>query len=72
MVERFNRTLEEHLRKVVDKCQRNWDKHIPMFLMAYRSAVHETTAHSPAKVIFGTDLRLPPDLKFFLASVPNL
>lgn len=64
MVERFNRTLEEHLRKVVGKCQRNWDKHIQMFLLAYRSAVHDTTGHSPARIIFGADLRLPSDLKF--------
>ncbi|XP_037944217.1 uncharacterized protein K02A2.6-like [Teleopsis dalmanni] len=64
MVERFNRTLEEHLRKVINKCQRNWDKHIQMFLMAYRSAKHETTGHTPARVVFGSELRLPCDLKF--------
>lgn len=64
MVERFNRTLEEHLRKVVNKCQRDWDEHIQMFLLAYRSAAHETTGQTPAKVIFGADLRLPADLKF--------
>ena len=64
MVERFNRTLEEHLRKIVDKDQRNWDKCIQMFLLAYRSAKHETTGYTPAKIIFGSDLRLPADLKF--------
>ncbi|XP_049308039.1 uncharacterized protein LOC125777350 [Bactrocera dorsalis] len=63
MVERFNRTLEEHLRKIVDKDQRNWDKCIQMFLLAYRSAKHETTGYTPAKIIFGSDLRLPADLK---------
>jgi len=64
MVERFNRTLEEHLRKVVSKEQKDWDKHLPAFLMAYRSAVHDTTSHTPAKILFGTDLRLPADLEF--------
>jgi hypothetical protein len=62
MVERFNRTLEEHLRKVVSRDQKDWDKHIPTFLMAYRSAVHDTTSNTPAKILFGTDLRLPADL----------
>ena len=64
MVERFNRTLEEHLRKVVDAHQRDWDKHIPMFLLAYRSAIHNTTSKTPASVLFGMELRLPADLKF--------
>jgi hypothetical protein len=64
MVERFNRTLEEYLRKVVSKNQKDWDEHIPKFLMAYRSAVHETTSYTPAKILFGMDLRLPADLEF--------
>jgi transposase InsO family protein len=69
MVERFNRTFEEYLAKVVDKNQRDWDKHIPLFLMAYRSAMHETTGTTPAKVIFGNDLRLPGDMRF--GAVPS-
>ena len=36
MVERFNRTLEEHLRKVVDKYQKDWDTDIFLFVKAYR------------------------------------
>jgi len=64
MVERFNRTLEEHLKKVVDKNQKDWDEHIALFLMAYRSSIHDTTSTTPAKAVFGCDLRLPADLKF--------
>uniref|UniRef100_A0A1B0GEE5 Integrase catalytic domain-containing protein n=1 Tax=Glossina morsitans morsitans TaxID=37546 RepID=A0A1B0GEE5_GLOMM len=64
MVERFNRTLEEHLRKVIDDDQQDWDEHIPIFLMAYRSAVNNTTALPPAKILFGSNLRLPADMKF--------
>ena len=64
MVERFNRTLDDYLRKIVCDDQRDWDSHIPLFLMAYRSAVHETTGQTPAKIVFGSDLRLPVDLKF--------
>ena len=33
MVERFNRTFEEYLAKVVETNQRDWDQHIQMFLI---------------------------------------
>ena len=62
MVERFNRTLLDQLSKFVDYHQTDWDQHIPYLMMAYRSAVHESTNCSPAKIFFGRDLRLPVDL----------
>ncbi|KFM71818.1 Apical endosomal glycoprotein, partial [Stegodyphus mimosarum] len=37
---------------------------LPLFLLAYRSAVHETTCYSPSQMLFGRDLRLPCDLLF--------
>jgi len=64
MVERFNRTLEERLRKVVSQNQKDWDEHVQLFLMAYRSAKHDTTRFTPAKILFGDELRLPADLRF--------
>ena len=64
MVERFNKTMEEHLSKVVDEHQKDWDRHLPFLLMAYRAAVHDTTGQTPSKVVFGRDLRLPCDLVF--------
>ncbi|XP_059223137.1 uncharacterized protein LOC131996950 [Stomoxys calcitrans] len=62
--EMFNRTLEEHLRKVVDKGQKDWDMHIPKFLLSYRSAVHDSTSQTPAKILFGSELKLHGDLIF--------
>lgn len=62
MVERFNQTLERHLAKVVDNNQHNWDEHIPLFLLAYRTAVHESTVATPAYANFGRELRLPADM----------
>ncbi|KAF8773528.1 Retrovirus-related Pol polyprotein like [Argiope bruennichi] len=35
-----------------------------LFLLAYRSAVHETTGLFPSQMLFGRDLRLPADLLF--------
>ncbi|UYV69434.1 K02A2.6-like, partial [Cordylochernes scorpioides] len=64
MVERFNKTMEEHLSKVVEQHQRDWYVRLPPFLMAYRAAIHETTGQTPAKIMFGRELRLPCDLEF--------
>ncbi|GFW19896.1 hypothetical protein TNCV_3561991 [Trichonephila clavipes] len=64
MVERFNRTIHNNLSLMVSKNQQDWDQKVPLFLLAYRSAVHETTGYSPSQMLFGQDLRLPCDLLF--------
>lgn len=64
MVERFNQTMEKHLCKMVDEHQRDWDQHLPLFLMAYRAAIHDTTGQTPSRVVFGREIRLPCDLLF--------
>ena len=43
MVERHNRTLATQLSMFVNENHSDWDEHIPMVLMAYRTAVHEST-----------------------------
>ncbi|GFY07281.1 retrovirus-related Pol polyprotein from transposon 412 [Trichonephila clavipes] len=64
IVERFNRTILNSLFLLVLSNQQDWDKKWPFFLLAYRSAVHETTGCSPYQMLFGRDLRLPADLLF--------
>ncbi|GFY27825.1 retrovirus-related Pol polyprotein from transposon 412 [Trichonephila clavipes] len=64
MVERFKRTILNSLSLLVSSNQQDWDKKLPFFLLAYRSAVHETTGYSPSQMLFGRDLRLPADLLF--------
>ncbi|GFW59518.1 retrovirus-related Pol polyprotein from transposon 412 [Trichonephila clavipes] len=64
MVERFNRTILNSLSLLVSSNQQDWDKKMPFFLLAYRSAVHKTTGYSPSQMLFGRDLRLPADLLF--------
>ncbi|KAF8791291.1 Transposon Ty3-G Gag-Pol polyprotein like [Argiope bruennichi] len=49
---------------VCRRLSQGWDKKLPLFLLAYRSAVHETTGYSPSQMLFGRDLRLPADLLF--------
>ena len=64
MVERFNRTILNHLSMYVSRNQTDWDLHIPMLLLAYRSAMHEATGWTPSEMLFGRSLRLPCDLLF--------
>jgi hypothetical protein len=66
MAERYNKTIEEHLRKVVASHQRDWDERIPLFFLAYRASTHDTTGLTPAKLMFGRELPLPCDLLFGL------
>lgn len=62
MVERFNATIVHQLAKYCSEDQHDWDVWVPYMLMAYRSAEHEATGFSPAKLMFGRELRLPVDL----------
>lgn len=60
--------MEEHLSKVVNSYHRDWDEYLPLFLIAYRSVVHNTTNFIPGRIVFGKELRLPYDL---LIGTPN-
>src|SRR4029434_2706209 len=44
--------------------QRDWDEHLPLVLMACRSAVQESTTCSPALLMLGRELRTPAELAF--------
>ena len=61
-VERFNRTLEAMLSKVVADNQADWDTHLPRVLFAYRTAIHETTKFSPFRIVYGRSPILPVDV----------
>ncbi|XP_058810502.1 uncharacterized protein LOC131675510 [Phymastichus coffea] len=61
-VERQNRTIIDYLAKYISDNQKDWDRWIALYLLAYRSSVHATTGTSPAEMYTGSDLRLPLDL----------
>lgn len=61
-VERFNRTLEGMLSKVISDHQRDWDDHLQKALFAYRTAIHESTGFTPFMVTFGRSPNLPIDI----------
>ena len=64
MVERYNRTLEAMLAKFVSENQRDWDEHLPLVMMAYRTAVRETTGCTPCSMMLGREAAVPVDLLF--------
>ena len=66
MVERMNRTLEAQLAIFVEEHQQDWDNYIPLLIMAYCSAVHDTTKCTPTEMMLGRNLRVPADLMFSL------
>ncbi|GFY09830.1 hypothetical protein TNCV_3697921 [Trichonephila clavipes] len=43
----INRTIFSSLSLLVSSNQPDWDKKLPLFLLAYRIAVHKITGYSP-------------------------
>ena len=43
LVERFNRTLENMISHYISEDQRDWDVHIPLLMLAYRTTPQEST-----------------------------
>jgi len=61
-VERFHRSLNSMLAKVVSDSQRDWDECIPFVMAAYRASKHESTGYTPNKLFLGRENRMPLDL----------
>ena len=62
VVERFHRTLNSMLGKMVNESQKDWDTRLPLVLAAYRATPHDSTGFSPNKLFFGRELRMPIDV----------
>ncbi|KAL6256695.1 hypothetical protein P5V15_011622 [Pogonomyrmex californicus] len=59
IVSRHGVSLEIHTDQ---KNQRDWNRWVPLGLLAYRSSKHEVTDFTPAELNLGRKLRLPLDL----------
>ena len=68
LVENFNRTLGTLLRQTTSRHQRDWDEHVELATMAYRSTVHESTGQTPNMMMLGRELPVPSHL---LAQTPE-
>ena len=56
MVERANRSIQNMMSSYISDKQDDWDEHLPLLMLAYRSSVHESTGVSPALMMFGREL----------------
>jgi transposase InsO family protein len=50
MVERYVKTIEENLQKVVTNNQRDWDEKLPLFLLSYTASTHDTMGLTPVSL----------------------
>ena len=57
MVEHFNQTLKQTLRKLTQKSSDDWDACIPYLMWAYRGTVHASTGYSPFELMYGRRMR---------------
>ena len=64
MIERANRTILNMLSSFVSANQTDWDKFLPLVLMAYRSSMHESTGVTPCAMMLGREISLPIDLLY--------
>ena len=62
VVERFHRTLNSMLGKVVSICQRDWVERLPYVMASSWASRHEATGFSSNLLVFGWEVRTPIDL----------
>jgi transposase InsO family protein len=60
--ERFHKSLNTIMAKLVSDNQRDWCKRLPYAIAAYNSTVHSATGYTPNYIIFGRESRAPVDL----------
>ncbi|OMJ13933.1 Pol polyprotein, partial [Smittium culicis] len=58
-VERLNRTLKNSLAKICQENSKDWDCFLWKALMAIRSMKNRSTGISPAKMLYGIEMKLP-------------
>jgi hypothetical protein len=55
LLERFNQTLMEAIRKYCDKASHEWNKWLPSISMCYRARKHSSTGFTPYMLLFGRE-----------------
>ena len=56
------------LRQMTSKHQQDWDEHIDLATMAYRSTVHDSTGQTPNRMMLGRELPMP---SYLLVETPE-
>ena len=63
-IEKHNHTIIKMLTPYVAENQKDWDEHVDLVMMAYRSSVQSSTGFTPSKLHIGREVRLPVDMIF--------
>ena len=53
LVERFNQTLKQMLKKVMEADGRNWDQLLPFLMFSIREVPQASTGFSPFELLYG-------------------
>jgi len=61
-IERFHRSLNGMLGKVIKESQTDWDERLPFVMAAYRASRHDSTGFSPNALTLGRETKAPVDL----------
>ena len=64
VAERFHRTLNSMIGRMIDEFQRDWDSLLPYVMAAYRSSRHEATQYTPNFLMMGREVRAPVDIVY--------
>lgn len=59
LVEKFNGTLKEMLKKLAMEKPKQWDKYIPALLFAYREVPQSSLGFSPFELLYGRTVKGP-------------
>ena len=62
MVERYHRTLNSIIGKIVRDDQRNWCEKVLIATAAYRASIHEATGYTPNLLMLNREVFAPLDI----------
>lgn len=62
IVERFHRTLSQHLITCISKDPNNWHEHLDSAVFAYNNSAHSSTGFTPHELLFGYSIQLPENI----------
>ena len=59
LVEKFNGTLKQMLKRTCVERSKDWDKYLPAVIFAYREVPQESLGFSPFELVYGRSVRGP-------------
>lgn len=63
-VERLHKTLGDRLKALIHDHGPDWEEHIPAALLTIRTSRNRISGFTPARMVFGKELRLPIDMVY--------